>query len=76
MFFGVLAYASLVLSSLIYFLYGGPDVLWSRRMVVAGGAILGCGASLLWTSQGRLILQYASKAEEFHHFGVYFNAVL
>jgi hypothetical protein len=33
-------------------------------MVVGGGAVLGCGASLLWTSQGRLILQYASKAEE------------
>ena len=64
MFFGVLAYASLVLNSLIYFLYGGEDVQWARRMVVAGGAILGCGASLLWTSQGRLILQYASKAEE------------
>lgn len=71
MFFGVLAYASLVLSSLIYFLYGGQDILWSRRMVVAGGAILGCGASLLWTSQGRLILQYASKAEEFHHLDVH-----
>ena len=64
MFFGVLAYASLVLNSLIYFLYGGEDVRWARRMVVAGGAILGCGASLLWTSQGRLILQYAAKAEE------------
>ncbi|KAL3795339.1 hypothetical protein HJC23_009512 [Cyclotella cryptica] len=64
MFFGVLAYASLVLNSLIYFLYGGEDVRWSRRMVVVGGGILGCGASLLWTSQGRLILQYASKAEE------------
>ena len=64
MFIGVLAYASLVLNSLIYFLYGGEGDLWLRRMVVAGGAILGCGASLLWTSQGRLILQYASKAEE------------
>ena len=64
MFFGVLAYASLVLNSLLYFLYGGQDIIWSRRMVVMGGAILGCGASLLWTSQGRLILQYASKAEE------------
>lgn len=64
MFFGVLAYASLVLNSLIYFLYGGEDVRWARRMVVVGGGILGCGASLLWTSQGRLILQYASKAEE------------
>lgn len=66
MFFGVLAYASLVLNSLIYFLYGGKDIIWARRLVVAGGAVLGCGASLLWTSQGRLILQYASKAEVFN----------
>lgn len=64
MFFGVLGYASLVLASLIYFLYGGEDVIWARRLVVAGGAVLGCGASTLWTAQGRLILQYASRAGE------------
>lgn len=64
MFFGVLGYASLVLASLIYFLYGGENVTWARRLVVAGGAVLGCGASTLWTAQGRLILQYASRAEQ------------
>lgn len=61
MFYGVLGYASLVLVSLIYFLCGGT--IWTRRLVVMGGAVLGCGASILWTAQGRLILQYASRAE-------------
>ena len=42
---------------------GGGRVVWTRRLVVAGGAVLGCGASTLWTAQGRLILQYASRAE-------------
>jgi hypothetical protein len=67
MFVGVLGYANLVLASLIYFQYGGDDVLWARRLVVGGGAILGIGASMLWTAQGRLILQYASKAEELEY---------
>mmetsp|Transcript_37984 Transcript_37984/g.80029 ORF Transcript_37984/g.80029 Transcript_37984/m.80029 type:complete len:520 (-) Transcript_37984:396-1955(-) len=66
MFVGVLGYASLVLASLVYFLYGRGEgnVLWARRLVVMGGAVLGCGASTLWTAQGRLILQYASRVEE------------
>ena len=64
LFIGVLGYASLVLTSLIYFLYGGEDVIWSKRLVVFGGATLGIGASLLWTAQGRLILQYSEREEE------------
>ncbi|KAL7528307.1 hypothetical protein ACHAWF_002514 [Thalassiosira exigua] len=62
MFFGILGYASLVLVSLIYFLFGGHNIIWARRLVVMGGVFVGCGASLLWTAQGRLILQYASRA--------------
>lgn len=64
MFFGVICYGNLVLASLIYFEYGGEDVRWARRLVVAGGAVVGVGASALWTAQGRLILQYATRAEE------------
>ena len=64
MFFGVLCYGNLVLASLIYFEYGGENVRWARRLVVCGGAVLGVGASALWTAQGRLILQYAARAEE------------
>jgi len=69
MFIGVLGYASLVLASLIYFLCGGEEVRWARRLVVLGGAVLGCGASILWTAQGRLILQYAAKATELENLG-------
>ncbi|KAL9183456.1 hypothetical protein ACHAXT_004312 [Thalassiosira profunda] len=69
MFVGILGYSSLVLASLIYFLYGGKDVRWARWLLVAAGAVLGCGASILWTAQGRLILQYASKAEELESSG-------
>jgi len=68
MFWGVLGYASLVLASLLYFLYGGEDVVWARRLVVLAGAVLGCGASTLWTAQGRLILQLASRADELDAF--------
>jgi hypothetical protein len=65
MFVGVLGYANLVLASLIYFqCEGREDVRWARRFVVMGGALLGIGASTLWTAQGRLILQYAVRAEE------------
>lgn len=67
---GILGYAALVAASLVYFVAnaggdGGahqePRMGW---LVVVGGAILGCGASLLWTAQGRLLLQYAARAEE------------
>jgi MFS family permease len=61
MFYGVLGYASLVIASLLYFLYGGS--IWTRSLVVIGGAVLGFAASTLWTAQGRLILQYASISE-------------
>lgn len=60
----MLGYGPIVLTSVIYFLYGGEDVLWARRLVVLAGAVVGCGAATLWTSQGRLILEYASRAEE------------
>jgi MFS family permease len=63
MFLGILGYAALVAASFLYFLYGdkmGP-------VVVAGGVILGCGAALLWTGQGRLLLQYAAEAERINN---------
>lgn len=56
-FVGILGYATLVLCSLLYFWTGMG---W---IVVLGASILGCGAALLWTAQGRLILQYAAVAE-------------
>lgn len=62
---GAACFAPLVLASLVYFTRGGEGgVAWARWSVVAGGAIAGCGAAVLWTAQGRLILQYASRAEQ------------
>jgi len=63
MFFGVLGYAGLVLSSLIYFLTdedNRPDIEW---LVQLGGCCCGLGAALLWTAQGRLILQYSDGSD-------------
>ena len=56
LFWGVLGYASLVSASLVYFIYG------IKFIVILGGGILGVGAALLWTGQGRLILDYAAVA--------------
>lgn len=58
LFWGVLGYAALVAASLVYFVYGNESV------VIWGGAVLGLGAALLWTGQGRLILDYAALAPE------------
>jgi MFS family permease len=52
--FGILGYACLVGTSLFYFQF--PQQEW---VVIGGGAVLGFGASLLWTGQGRLLLAYA-----------------
>ncbi|GAX25707.1 hypothetical protein FisN_14Lh017 [Fistulifera solaris] len=52
--FGILGYACLVGTSLVYFQF--PQHPW---VVIGGGAVLGLGASLLWTGQGRLLLSYA-----------------
>lgn len=58
LFLGVLGYAALVTASLVYFVYGIESI------VVYGGAVLGVGAALLWTAQGRLILDYAAVEPE------------
>jgi MFS family permease len=52
--FGILGYAVLVMTSLLYFQF--PQ---HAGVVIGGGAVLGFGASLLWTGQGRLLLAYA-----------------
>ncbi|CAB9516004.1 Ion channel regulatory protein UNC-93 [Seminavis robusta] len=55
---GIMGYVSLVVFSLLYFQgYCGS---WG---VILGGVLLGMGAALLWTAQGKLILQYAAEAD-------------
>jgi MFS family permease len=52
-------YVAFVVLSMIYFQgFSGP---W---IVIVGGVLLGMGASLLWTAQGQLILQYAQVADQ------------
>ena len=54
MFLGILGYGALVCASLLYYL----DVV-GQWLVVVGGGMNGAGAALLWTAQGRLMLQYS-----------------
>jgi MFS family permease len=58
MLFGIVGYAALVAASLCYFINDDEDGL--EWLVVCGGVVLGFGASLLWTAQGRLVLDYAA----------------
>ncbi|KAJ1450754.1 hypothetical protein M885DRAFT_621351 [Pelagophyceae sp. CCMP2097] len=75
---GVAGYAAFSLAALAYAAYGGAP--WARALVVAGGAANGCGAALLWTAQGALVLANArddAKRAVGAHFGVFwalFNA--
>tara|TARA_B110000305_G_C19418187_1_gene629241 strand:- start:51 stop:1094 length:1044 start_codon:yes stop_codon:yes gene_type:complete len=65
MFFGVLGYACLVLASLVYFLdrENHPNSETYQSVVLIGASLLGVGAALLWTGQGRLILQYSDGSD-------------
>lgn len=54
LFVGALCYAGLALASLGYASAGAPPAL--RPLVVGAGALVGAGASLLWTAQGRVML--------------------
>ena len=56
---GVLGYGALVGASLLLAIYQAP---WCRAVVVVGGGVLGVGAALLWTAQGRFMLEWAEGA--------------
>ncbi|OQS01004.1 UNC93-like protein [Achlya hypogyna] len=57
---GGLTYALYVAALLNYNLHG------SSALVVAGGGLLGVGASLLWTAQGAMMLSYPTENEKGH----------
>lgn len=73
---GVLGYCAFSACAAIYAALGP----WSAPLVVAGGAFNGLGAAVLWTAQGRLMLDIAASDETREvgaHFGVFwafFNA--
>lgn len=57
---------SLYMGSLLSYNING-----NSGFVVASGAILGCCAALLWTSQGSLTLAYASEGSKGRYFGIF-----
>ena len=56
---GVFCYASLVVAGLVDLVTGYAD--W---LILLGGGLLCCGAALLWTAQGSLILAYGADERE------------
>ena len=71
---GILGYCSLSISTLLVSLYG------TRWFVILCGALNGLGAAVLWTSQGRFLLECAAAdtsrdvSEHFSIFWGFFNA--
>lgn len=65
---GICCYGAVVVSGLIFFLTGQ-----SPALVVLGGAILGLGAGLLWTGQGRLILEYSTPTNRGQVFAIFWS---
>lgn len=63
---GICGYASVVVAGLIFFETGQ-----SPAIVLLAGCILGVGAALLWTGQGRLILEYSVAADRGILFGIF-----
>jgi len=78
MFLGICGYAAMVVSGLIFFEGADHDLKHTddccsglQWVVLAGGALLGFGAAILWTAQGRLILEYTNDANRGFLFGVF-----
>ncbi|EOD08969.1 hypothetical protein EMIHUDRAFT_216767 [Emiliania huxleyi CCMP1516] len=68
LFLGALGYAALVAASLLLAIVGAP---WCRGVVVLGGGVLGVGAALLWTAQGRLMLEYSDGTDQGRLFAIF-----
>ena len=68
MFLGTIGYGGLVAASLVYF-----ENLEEKLdcVVILGGVSCGLGAALLWTAQGRLIMQYSDGTDNGHLFSIF-----
>lgn len=71
MFVGILGYAVLTGISLIYFESGLDGRL--APLVIIGGGVCGMGAALLWTAQGRLMLQYSNGNDAGQLFSIFWG---
>ena len=68
LFLGSLGYATLVAASLLLAVVGEP---WCRPFVVLGGGVLGIGAALLWTAQGRLMCEWSDGSDQGKLFAIF-----
>eukprot|EP00518_Triparma_eleuthera_P008779 CAMPEP_0182478344 /NCGR_PEP_ID=MMETSP1319-20130603/32348_1 /TAXON_ID=172717 /ORGANISM="Bolidomonas pacifica, Strain RCC208" /LENGTH=450 /DNA_ID=CAMNT_0024679671 /DNA_START=204 /DNA_END=1553 /DNA_ORIENTATION=- len=68
MFWGTVGYAGLVAASLLYFENLDKKL---DYVVILGGVSCGLGAALLWTAQGRLIMQYSDGTDNGHLFSIF-----
>ena len=69
LFLGTTGYASLVAASLVLALLGHRPL--TDTIVNLGGAGCGIGAALLWTAQGRLMLEYSNGANQGRIFAIF-----
>jgi len=69
LFLGTTGYASLVAASLVLALLGHSPL--TDTIVNLGGAGCGIGAALLWTAQGRLMLEYSNGADQGRIFAIF-----
>lgn len=72
MFLGILGYAALVAVSLYVSLHPG-DPAFDNVIICLGGAVCGMGAALLWTAQGRLIMEYSNGTDGGRLFALFWS---
>merc|ERR1711865_904264 len=77
MFLGIVGYAAMVVAGLIYFettdKADRDDTCCSgmQWVVIGGNALCGFGAAILWTAQGRMILEYTNDENRGFLFGIF-----
>ena len=69
LFMGIQGYACLVVASMLFSAFG--DQVWTDVIVIAGGGVLGVGAAMLWTAQGRLILEWSDGTDAARLYGLF-----
>lgn len=70
MFIGIMGYASLIAASLV-FSSGSLDSDVVSILVCVGGALNGVGAAMLWTAQGRFMMEYSNGSDGGRLFAIF-----
>lgn len=71
LFLGTLGYLALVAVSLLFFEADCSAAF--KSILICGGAVNGAGAALLWTAQGKLILQYSDGNNNGRLFSIFWS---